>query len=125
MRSIPELTTHVGKEANHLEEVEAGIEHDSDEVYAEYPDPQRDPWRALVLPVLKHIPAKRLAEETGLAMSTIKAARNGHAVPHGRNRAALARAAAAFARERLKEWGLEPPIDDLATCAAFLASKTS
>ncbi len=125
VRSVPDLVTYVGKESNRLEEVEAGLGHDPDEVYTQYPDPRRDTWRALVLPVLKHIPAKRLAEETGLAMSTIKAARNGHAVPHGRNRAALARAAAAFARERLKEWGLEPPIDDLATCAAFLASKTS
>ncbi len=86
VRTVPELLAYVGKESNRLEEVEAGLEHDPDEVYTEYTDATRDPWRSLVLPVLKHIPAKRLVEETGLAMSTIKAARNGHTNPHGRNR---------------------------------------
>ncbi len=120
MRSIPELTTHVGKEANHLEEVEAGIEHDSDEVYAEYPDPQRDPWRALVLPVLRDVPAATLAAATGLHPRSVPAVRNGHRAPHPRTRAVLARAAADFARCRLGERGVLPPADGLAACAAYL-----
>ncbi len=79
--TVPELLAYVGKESNRLEEVEAGLGHDPDEVYTQYADPGREPWRPLVLPVLKHIPAKRLTEDTGLAMSTVKAARNGHTVP--------------------------------------------
>lgn len=35
VRSIPELTAHVGKESNRLEEVEAGVEHDPDEIWTE------------------------------------------------------------------------------------------
>ncbi len=122
--SILDLTTHVGKEANQLEEVEAGIEHDSDGVGTVYADPQRDPWRAAVLPALKHIPAKRLVEETGLAMSTVKAARNGQTTPYAGNREALSNAAASFAREQLRERGVEPPADDLTACAAFLISQS-
>ncbi len=125
VRSVPELLAYVGKESNRLEEVEAGLGHDPEEVYTQYPDPRRDPWRALVQPVLKDIPAKRLAEETGLAMSTIKAARNGHTVPHERNREALARAAGAFAREPLRERGIEPPADDLAACITHLALRAT
>ena len=120
VRSLPELTTHVGKESNRLEEVELGFEHNPDEVWTEYVDPGRNPWRTLVLPVLKQIPAKKLAEETGLAVSTVKAARNGHTSPHGRNQKALTRAAAALVRERLQKRGLDPPAHNLACCASFL-----
>jgi len=120
VRSLLELTAHVGKESNRLEEVEAGIEHDPDEVWTEYVDPARDSWRTLVLPVLRQIPAKELADATGLAVSTVKAARNGHTNPHGRNREVLTRAAAAFGRLELRTQGLEPPADDLAACATYL-----
>ncbi len=58
-------------------------------------------------------------------MSTVKAARNGHTVPRDRNREALVRVATKYAREQLQERGVEPPADDLAAFAAFLASKTS
>jgi hypothetical protein len=47
---------HVGKEANKLEAVEAGLEHDPEAVYTEYISSKYDPWRTLVLPVLKQIP---------------------------------------------------------------------
>ena len=122
VRSLPEFTAHVGKESNRLEKVELGFEHNPDEVWTEYVDHGRDPWRSLVLPVLKQMLAKQIADATGLAVSTVKAARNGHTNPHGRNRQALIRAAAAFARQRLLERGLEPPADDLACCAAYLLS---
>ncbi len=77
-----------------------------------------------MLPVLKDVPAKRL-KETGLAMSTVKAARNGHTIPHERNQLALIQAAAVFAREQLQRRGVEEPADDLASCAVSLASKSS
>ncbi len=65
------------------------------------PIPKRDRWRVLVLPVLKRISARRLVEETGLALGTIKAGRNGQTAPHAPNRAAPGQAAAAFFRGRL------------------------
>ncbi|HEV2087714.1 MAG TPA: hypothetical protein VGR21_05330 [Cryptosporangiaceae bacterium] len=113
---------HVGKEANKLEEVDAGLEQDPEAVYTEYLRPGQGPWQSTVLPVLKQISATQLAEATGLAVSTVKAARNGHTDPHGQNRQALVHAAAAFARERLREAGIEPPVDNLAACAAYLLS---
>lgn len=78
-----------------------------------------------MLPVLKHTPAKRLAEETGLAVSTVKAARNGHTSPHGRNRHQLTRTAATYARVKLGEWGMEQPTDELSACASYLAQAHS
>ena len=36
VRSIPELTTHVGKESYRLEDVEIGLEHNPDEIWIEY-----------------------------------------------------------------------------------------
>ena len=119
-RAWPTHPINVGKESNRLEEVEAKLHHDPD-LYVEYAEPTRDAWRSLVVPVLERIAAKRPVEETGLAMSTVKAVRNGHTVPHGRNRAALTLAASACARERLREPGITLPVDDLAACAAYRA----
>ena len=79
----------------------------------------------LVLPVLKQIPANQLAAESGLAVSTVKAARNGHTIPHGRNQQALIQAAAAFVRQRLRKFDIPSSTDDLACCAAFLATRTN
>ena len=125
-RAVQEsYVAHVGKEANKLEEVEAGLEHDPEIIYTEYRDPARDPWRSIVLPVLKQIPANQLAEATGLAVSTVKAARNGHTAPQGGNRQALVHAAVTFARERLRALDIPAPAEDLACCAAYLASMTS
>ncbi len=118
--SLPELMTHVGKESNLLEEVEAGLEHDPDEAYTAYADPHRDPWRTSVLPVLKQMPIDRLVTATGLHRRSLFAIRAGERLPHPHNRQALTAEAGAFARERLAEVAIEPPGGDLAACAAFL-----
>jgi hypothetical protein len=81
--------SHVGKESNRLEEVEAGLVHDPDEVYTEYIDEQHDPtWEELVAK-LRAIPRSWLMQETGLARSTITALRNGHARPTRKTREKL------------------------------------
>jgi hypothetical protein len=83
---------HAGKESNRLEEVDAGLIHDPDELYTEYVDPQHDPeWEALVAK-LKDIPRSWLMQETGLARSTITALRNGHAHPARQTREKVQRA---------------------------------
>jgi hypothetical protein len=38
VRSLPQLTTHEGKESNKLEEVEAGLEHDAESVWTKIGD---------------------------------------------------------------------------------------
>lgn len=86
--------THIGKESNRLEEVEAGLVHDPDEVYTEYADPAHSPWRMLVVPVLKRMPRAVLMERTGLSGRAITAIRNGHALPRAKHREALMQAAA-------------------------------
>jgi hypothetical protein len=40
----------IGKESNSLEEVEAGMVHDEDNVYTSYPDPRRSEWTTTILP---------------------------------------------------------------------------
>lgn len=77
---------------------------------------------SLALAVLKQIPAKRLANETGLALSTVKAARNVHTNPHGQNQQALISIAGAFARELLQDEATKPVADNFTACATYLAS---
>lgn len=114
--------THVGKESNQLEEVEAGLIHDPDEVYTEYPDSAHDPWRTLVLPVLKRMTRKEIVRLTGLCETQVQAVRNGRARPHDRNREALVHAAGQFARRQLQGLGIEPPMGDVYVCAAYMRS---
>jgi hypothetical protein len=89
--------TYVGKESNRLEEVEAGLVHDPEEVYTEYIDLHEDVWRTRVLPVLKQMPRRVLIEATGLSRSQVTAIRNGHAMPRTHHRAILIRSAENFA----------------------------
>lgn len=117
---MPELLSYVGKESNRQAEVETGLEHDPDEVYKAYGDPERDVRRTLVLLVLREMPSKVLAGATGVSARSIREFRNGHSMPRPRHRAGLLRVAIEFARDRLGELGITPPTDDLATCAAYL-----
>jgi hypothetical protein len=112
---------HLGKEANKLEEVEAGLEHDPDEVYTAYADPRRDPWRAQVLPVLRQMPSKELAAAVGMSGRRLRDVLSERARPHPDTQAALARFAVEFARMELRAKGREVPGDGHAACAAFLA----
>jgi hypothetical protein len=112
--------THVGKESNRLEEVEAGLVHDPEEVYTEYEDPAHDPWHTLVVPVLKSMPRAVLAQQVGVSERTIAALRNGHVLPRAAHRERLVRAAGAFARAQLEAAGRPTSREDLAACAAWL-----
>jgi hypothetical protein len=112
----------IGKEANRLDEVEAGLVHAWDDVQAVYRHPDLDPWRAIVLPVLRELPAAMLAQESGLTVRAVKAARNGRAVPRGAHRDALSRAAADLARESLRRHALPIPRDDIGACVAYLGT---
>lgn len=55
-------TRHIGKEANNLDDVRAGLHGDLSDVVNEYPDPGHDPLHALVLPVLAGYSGRRLAD---------------------------------------------------------------
>lgn len=72
---------HIGKEANHLEEVESGLIGDIGEVLNDYPDPRRDPLRTLVLPVLVDLSDREVGRRIGVDHKTIAGIRRG-ANPH-------------------------------------------
>jgi hypothetical protein len=47
----------IGKESNSLEDVEAGLVHDEDNIYTSYPDPHRIVWATTILPAVKRAPS--------------------------------------------------------------------
>ncbi len=89
----------VGKEANKLEEVEVGLEHDPETVYTEYRHPERDSWRTQVLPILRQLPQAELAEAAGLSVRRLRDLLSGRAQPRPQTEAVLARVATTFAPE--------------------------
>lgn len=58
---------HVGKEANKLEEVEAGFERDPETVWTEYDCINRDEWTVTILPVLRGQNLADLARKSGIS----------------------------------------------------------
>ncbi len=78
----------IGKESNKLEEVEAGMVHDPDSVYTEYPDKRRDEWATRTQPALKAMPLCELQEKSGLSRATLQAIRAGRR-PHPKNQTLL------------------------------------
>jgi hypothetical protein len=116
---------HIGKEANLLEEIQAGLIGAEEEVLAEYEDSARDTWVRLVLPVLRELPVREVAETTGLGERTVKELRSGRARPRSATRERLRRLAVAHARGFLTSWGIRPPRSDDACLARYLAERAT
>lgn len=114
---------YVGKESNRLEEVQAGMVHDPEEVLTVIPDPRRGAWPKLVLPVLRDCPLTWLARHSKRSASALKRIRAGVTMPGPELTAALVRVAAEFARRQLKVWNIPTPSDGLAACYAYLAHR--
>lgn len=113
---------YIGKESNKLEEVDAGMVRAWDEVRNEYHDPRHDPWRTVVVPVLREMPVSLLVQETSLKERAIQYARKGVTLPTPENRRSLICAAAVYACERLPQ---PAPRDDLAALAAYRDALTT
>ena len=103
-----------------MEEVEAGLVHDPEEVYTDCQDPAHDPWSTLVAPVLRQMRCQAVIERTGLDRSTLTRLCNGHMRPRPAHRAMLIRAAGDFARAQLEAARMSALRKDLAACAAWL-----
>jgi hypothetical protein len=56
------LITPIGKESNSLEEVQAGLVHDEQNVYTVYDDPRRNHWQTKILPAVKQVPLATLVD---------------------------------------------------------------
>lgn len=116
---------YVGKESNRLEEVQAGLVHDPEEVLTVISDPHRGAWLKLVLPVLRDCPLNYLTKRTGRSASTLRRIRAGVTRPSPDFAPALIHAAGGFARRQLKAWSMQAPTGDLVACHAYLRIESS
>lgn len=64
---------YIGKEANKLEEVEAGVIQDAREVYSECRDLRRSQWNIKFLPVVKSMRLRDLQNASGLSRAALQA----------------------------------------------------
>jgi len=78
----------VGKETNRLENVQSGLVHDWSEASAIYRNPELYPWKTEIVPELRTIPCKTLAEEIGISTRAMRSIRNGHSNPSAATKAA-------------------------------------
>jgi len=111
----------LGKEANRLEEVQAGLVHQADEVYTRYQDQRRDPFPRLAIPVLKSMPRSELLRAGILEDSELREVLAGRVRPHAASRARLMNLAVSYARDQLRDTSHEQIRHALATLYAYLA----
>lgn len=65
--------------------VEAGLVHDGNEVYTEYPDPSRDEWQTKILPALKKMSLSELVKQSGLSERALQYLRAEKSRPHAKH----------------------------------------
>jgi hypothetical protein len=82
---------YIGKESNRIDEVDAELVHDEEDVSTEYVDPRRAGWQRDTLPRLGAVPTSALARELGVNVSTVKRWKAGAMTPHTRHREAIGR----------------------------------
>jgi hypothetical protein len=101
---------HIGKEANLLDQIAAGITTTDDETTI-YKDPAHDDWNQVFLPLLRQRNVREVAAAVGVDPSTITRLRKG-SHPRPALRMALVRELAHFARAGLRQRGVLPPFHD-------------
>jgi hypothetical protein len=111
--------THIGKETNLLDEIQAGLIGDEEQVLTEYHDLQRNSWATIERPALQLLPAQTLASASGLPLRTVQYARAGRQV-RKQQRSVLTSTAASIAREVLQAAGITAPSGDLASLRYYL-----
>jgi len=100
------IEVYIGKESNKVEDADVGLIHDLREVSAVYADRNRGLWQQLVRPILQDIPARWLAERTGLSTRTIQRLRNGHSRPRLEHKKALTHSLPNSLESIWKHWRL-------------------
>jgi hypothetical protein len=91
-----ESLTYIGKEANDIDDIQAGIGTPEEETLNTYDDSEPNSWPTIWQPRLAKIPARVIVAEfpkhshgRTISLSQVKALRAGHSTPHPRNRAVL------------------------------------
>lgn len=103
-RAVQEtFISHVGKESNRLEEVEAGLFHETNAARTDYAHPTRNEWTRSILSQLARLPIAHLAAETGMSERAVRSVLQGKSVPHDSNREAYV--------EALRGWIIEHLLD--------------
>jgi hypothetical protein len=110
----------LGKEANKLEQVQAGLAHQADEVYTRYQAPRRDPFTRLALPVLRTMPREDLLAAEILEESQLREVLAERARPHPDARTKLMNLAVGHARSQLRTTGRDDIGHPLAALHAYL-----
>jgi hypothetical protein len=88
----------IGKEANNIDEAQAGRYAQLDEITTEYRDPADDHFRQHVMPLLDHLSGRELADLVGADRRTIDRIRSGQ-MPRRSLREALERLASQVLRD--------------------------
>ena len=117
VRAQPATTLLTGKEGNKLIERLTGEVTDKGEYRNDY-GPRRDPWQELVRPTVKDMGAAGLIAH-GIPSATAYRILSDPRQPRATNRDRTRAAAARFARQRLAEWRLPLPADDLHALAIY------
>jgi len=98
----------VGKEANEIEQIDAGVMETEAERMLMYDDGE---WEAIQR-VLKMVPTKDLQRMTGYSRSMVKYVKTGERRPRFDDRPRIASIASTYARERLVTLGYDCSADD-------------
>ena len=79
------------KESNSLEEVQAGLVHDEQNVYTVYDDPRGNHWQTKILPAVKQVPLATLVDACmgKLSRRALIDIRAGRSTPHRKNQELL------------------------------------
>jgi hypothetical protein len=93
-RVIARTVTHIGKEANSLEESQAGLIAHQREVLNAYDDTEELVFRNVVLPALRTLGVREVARRTGHSLGAVHAVLSGKSTPRATARARYASAAA-------------------------------
>ena len=111
---------HIGKEANDLELVQAGLVTDEDSVLSIY---LPDPWE-IVQKVMAEIPAERISRETGCMLRFAQYLRAGDRRPSIDRFPIFLKLAAKFAREVAQSgWVVAGSSDDMITVKHYIMSR--
>lgn len=105
----------IGKEANEIEQIDAGVIETEAERMTVYDDGE---WEAIKR-VLTTVPTKDLRRMTGYSRSMAKYVKNGDRRPRVDDLSRLAAIAASYARERLALLGYDCSGDDWETIAVY------
>jgi hypothetical protein len=112
--------SHIGKESNQLEDVQAGMVEGLDEVVNEYDDFYTRVFTPLALPVLQRLGVRETARRADLAPATVSVALRQGSRPRPRHVQRLFAVAADEATGWLRETGAAPGSDSVAALRQYV-----